>query len=194
MATMARIRALWEGWPGAPGYSNFYFDASAGTQTAYQEMANNIGGGFDLMTTLLPAGLTITIDPEVVIMDDSNGQMQNIVAIDSPDPSVGTSSGSYSGTSGALIRWVTATFKNGRQVRGHTYLVPLIGSVYSSDGSISGSALSTLETAALGMLGSAYDRLVWSRPTTSGGNNGSSAVITTAFIPDLAVVRRSRRT
>lgn len=194
MATLARIRALWDSFPGEPGYTNWYYDMTDSVAGDLQTWADQMQTFFTALQPRLPTNLSVSIDPEVAQIDSSTGKMVGLGVITPGTPAVGTGSGPYSGTSGAVVRWTTNSFKNGRQVRGHTYLVPLYGGAYASDGSISTVTRNDIQDAAeAAIVGPVVKRVIWSRPA-KGGSDGTYAAVIEAYVPNLAVVLRTRRT
>lgn len=156
MATdMFRITAKWEGFLGAPGYTNFHFrDTEVGVP--YEDAAADVATFFDALKVLLPSVVTISVQPEVSIMDSTGATPPYVYALQTvPDPVVGTSAGSYSATSGACITWRTATVVENKLVRGRTFIVPLAGGAYQNDGTLATSTINTLKSAASGLLQSA---------------------------------------
>ena len=193
MATdMFRITAKWEGFLGAPGYTNFYFqDPQAGTP--WEDAAADVRDFFDALKGVIAPGITISIQPEVSIMDSTGATPPYVYALQTvPAPVASTTSGAFSATSGACITWRTGTVVENRLVRGRTFIVPLYGGGYESNGTLATATINTLKAAASGLLNSANSQLVvWSRPRDTGP--GQMAVPTMALVTDQAAVLRSRR-
>lgn len=188
MATMNRVSVTWQSWPGAPGITQLYL-----TGGIDQAAVDAIRAYFNALVTLLPSGLVIQVPSSGDTLDDASGNINGAwsVAV-TPTNVVGTGSGAYAGNAGAVTHWLTGDVVNGRRVRGRTFLVPLVSTAYDTAGSISTAALSTLQTAANGLV-TAIDPnfAVWHRPTQFAA--GSSHSIISARVPDLAVSLRSRR-
>ena len=188
-----RITTVWTGFQGAPGYSNFFFtgDGSGGQA---EESRNRVLAFWNAMNDLLPSDVSILTEGEAAVVDEQTGQITGyeLVAQD-PGAGSGQSQLGYSAASGAVVTWTTAGVVNGRRVRGRTFLVPLGGGAYQSDGSLTGDTISTLNEAAGEMVGDAFDSGfgIWSRPGTSGA--GSFWEVTGFRVPDMAAVLRSRR-
>lgn len=190
---ISRVTAEWTGFPGAPGYSNFYFGGDSGTTGDAQADADRVQALFEYVASYLPTGVTVTIQPEVVTLDETTGNMTGITAIESPDTVTGRGTGGFSGPSGAVVNWMTGSFVNGRLVRGRTFFVPLAGSAYESNGTLTTPALNGFRTGASIFVGEVGSRalVVWRRPRN--GTPGSSHLVTSAQVPDIAAVLRSRR-
>lgn len=191
--TIARVTAVWTGFSGAPGYSNFFFEVAGdvGEQTGAPEI---VRGAFATMFSILPNNVTITVSPTVEYVDEATGQLVDYAEADeAPDPIEGTDTGIYSAPSGAVIGWNTGTVRNGRRVRGRTFLVPLGEGAYESDGSLQETALVRLRNFGSRMIttdGQATGFVVWGRP---GATPGVVAPVTSYRVPDMAAVLRSRR-
>lgn len=188
-----RVTTVWGGFQGAPGYSNFFFtgDGSGGQA---EESRSRVVGLWNAINTELPNDVTLRTDPEVAVIDEATGMTTGFITIDTPaTPSTGGDSTGYSAASGAVINWLTAGVRNGRRVRGRTFIVPLGGGAYQSDGTLTADALDALQAGAESIIGDAFDSGfgVWSRPA-----NGSGGLFFEANghrILDRVSVLRSRR-
>lgn len=196
MANMLRVVAQWGGFPSAPGFTNLYFDSAIiGTPSA-NEAAARARQLFEAMKGQFPDGVTITIQPQVAEIDDSNGQQVDEFTVTTGGlPVPGTGAGTRSAPSGACINWRTSTFVGGRRLRGRTFLVPLSTAAYENDGTILPGSLAILRAAAVAYItdavGPSAKPLVWHRPV--GGTGGSSAVITASGVTDKVAILTSRR-
>lgn len=193
MATdMFRITAKWEGFLGAPGYSNFYFrDPEVGVP--YDDAAADVHTFFDGLKGVIAPGITISVQAEVSLMDSTGATPPYVYALQTvPAPVASTTAGTFSAVSGACITWRTGTVVENRIVRGRTFIVPLSSSAYESNGTLTTSAINTLKAAANGLLSStASDFVVWSRPRATAP--GQMAAPLMALVTDQAAVLRSRR-
>lgn len=203
MASILRIKLRWTGFSGAPGYSIFHFrDFETGEgggvdATQAQSAADRVRAFALALVDLLPAGARLQVEPDVEVLEETNGQMQDILQV-TPGATVAgksTNTGSYSGATGAVVNWRTASVRNGRRIRGRTFLVPLYYTAYDSDGTINTTALTAIRTAADALVagGNSPDLGVWARPSASGASDGNWVVASSATVPDLAAVLRSRR-
>lgn len=188
-----RVTARWSGFVGSPGYSNFHFAAGGGFISDAQQVADRVQSAITELATRLPSGVTVTVQPEVPVIDSDTGLTTDFQTID-PDPGVvGTSSGGYSAASGAVVNWRTNDLRAGRRIRGRTFIVPLGGTCYEDDGSLTTATLTQLRDFADTLVGGDLDSEfgVWSRPT--GGSGGVFATAVGYTIPDMSAVLRSRR-
>lgn len=188
MATLYKVTGLWQNWPGAPGYSNFYATEGSGVSI----VVDAVRAFFDGVKSLIPSQMTVTVQPSGDTINDANGVINGSWTVD-PAPLVvtGSAGGTYAGNAGAVVTWRTAGVVGTRRVRGRTFLVPLSSTVYDTNG-LTAAAIATLQAAASGLVTAASGSLaVWSRPTPL--RSGSSHLVTAATVPDLSASLRSRR-
>lgn len=200
MAEILRVVTEWRGFSGAPGFTNFFFarDGGTGTYTATDATAAvaRTRSFWTTVNTRLPAGVTVTVSPTVDVLFDSNGQLQDSLT----DPTItqpvqGTAAGAVAGPAGAVVTWKTATIRNGRRIRGRTFLVPLATSSYEVDGTLIAAAVSDFQTAATNLMASntGPQLLIWGRPTKLLPDSGVSGRVTGFSVPDKVAVLTSRR-
>jgi len=193
MVNLLRTRAVWTGFPGAPGYTNWFWDYEAGTPADASDAASSMYNFFNQITGQLPQDVIINISEEGAVVNDATGKQVDIVALASQPTVTGVGAGPYSAPSGCAVRWNTAGVVGGRLVKGHSFIVPLSNSAYQSDGSLASAAITALQNAANASIATqALPRVVYSRPTAT-RPLGVFSPITTASIPDRAAVLRSRR-
>jgi hypothetical protein len=117
-----------------------------------------------------------------------------VVAAATPPTVVnGGGSGAYSAPSGAVLHWLTGTVRNGRRLRGRTFIVPLANSNYEANGTLAAGTITAIQNAGLALMDEATTRLVvYGRPAPNAAD-GVAALVTGARVPDMAAVLRSRR-
>jgi len=186
MAEIARIQALWQNFSGAPGYTNFYStDLSGNLNAAVRSFFNSIAG-------LLPSGLTVQVAGSGDRLLDTTGAIVNSWTNATPAVVLGTAGGTNTGASGAVVHWLTNGVVNGRRVRGRSFICPLSSGAFEGNGSLLAATMTTIGTAANGLITAAVGSyVVWHRPTLFA--SGSSHEVTSQRVPDLAAVLRSRR-
>lgn len=156
-------------------------------------MATAVAGFFSGIATALPSSVSISMQPTIDTLDETNGALVGQQDIEVPPSVSGGGTNNYSAASGAVVNWLTTAYRNGRRVRGRTFLVPLSSTVYDSNGDLSSGFLTDIREAAEGLV-SAPDTtgmVVWSRPR--GGAGGDINPVTGVSVPDLGAVLRSRR-
>lgn len=188
MPSLSRINVAWQNWPGAPGVTTFFRIGQAS-----QTDVDGIRAFFNAFANLLPTALTINVPGQGDVIDDATGNIISAWAVGTtPTTVTGTGGGAYAGNAGACVHWLTTTIVNNRRVRGRSFLVPLIASAYDTSGSLATATITTLTTAANGLLAAMNpNQAVWHRPTKFA--QGSSAAVNGMRVPDLAVSLRSRR-
>jgi hypothetical protein len=201
MASMNRLRVGWSGWAGQPGLSTFFMADGRLDVTPIKTFLT-------AMAAFVPSGVTFTIPALGDKITDIDGSLSGAWVGTGGGTVVGTGgSVPYAGSAGLCVDWKTTTISNRRRIQGRTFFVPGASGIYQNDGSILESVRSTVLAAATTLIGSmGTDFLVWSRPVVAPVPNppagtpghveprdGTSGPVVAAFVPDLAVVLRSRR-
>lgn len=186
MSTIERYRVAWSGFTGSPGVSTFYYFGSV-------DPAGSLHAMFDAIKGRFPSTVTWSFPATGDTIDDTTGDLNGSFSSAGAASVTGTDAGVYSAASGVVIRWLTGTIVGGHRVRGHTFLVPLAGSAYQGDGSISTTPLGDIQTAVNTYLATTAGlaQVIWRRPGAPGG--AGHVAVTGAIVPDLAAVLRSRR-
>ena len=192
--TIQRVRVLMQNWPGAPGYINLYETSAVVDHTPIRTF-------FNALVALIPTGLTITVPGSGDIINEGTGAIVGAWTVAAPAVVTGTSVASYAGGAGAVVDWLTSGVVAGRRPMGRTFLVPLGSNAMDGAGSLLSGTISTIQTAANAMIAAMGPTfLVWSRPFPGGPGGvpparlGTVNPVTSARVPDLAAVLRSRRT
>lgn len=194
MARIFRARVNWTGFSGAPGYSVFHglaFEADPLAEaTTFSQGINNF---LIAIANNLPVSVSVQVDPEVEVLEDSTGTLQEVVTVPTLAATQGTGNTTYSAASGAVVNWRTDFVRNGRRIRGRTFLVPLATASYDTDGTLLPAVRTDILNAATALMDYAGMQLVvYGRPTIL-DNDGVSGRVTAVSVPDMAAVLRSRR-
>jgi len=198
MATIIRVKVNWTGFIGAPGYTNLFFETTAGdswTQPYVDAAVAKVNAFLGAFPAYLPTGLAVAIDPTVAEINEVTGAMSSVWSIIPPATRTGTSSTAYGGGSGLCVTWITGDVRNGRVVRGRTFIVPLAGAGYDNDGSIYGTLLTNSRTAATTMHNDSDGArlVVWVRPNDVIPITGGAYNVIGSNVSDKAAQLRSRR-
>lgn len=192
MAKVLEIQIISQGYPGAPGYTNLYFDAD-GLYTpqsqfqAAQTFANDSVG-------LFPTTWTCNVQPVGRVLDSTTGAL---LSFESPVPGTLTvATGGYgasygAGASGACLAWTTQGINRGRLVRGRTFLVPLSAQCYDPNGTLTAYAIANATATGNNLIVANKGFGIWSRPRLNAG--GAFRAATSVLVRDSAAVMRSRR-
>ncbi len=185
MPTINRVIVDWTGFVGAPGVSVFYRGA------VFPDIAD-ITAFFANLAGYFPGSVTIQLRPQGDTIDVATGVINGIWS-GAPQAAVsGSSTGDYASPVGAVVNWLTTAIVAGRHLRGKTFLVPLSGSAFDSDGSLDPTHLAGIKSAAAQYItDSGGDALVYSKPRP--GVPGSESAIYAATVPDKAAILKSRR-
>lgn len=187
MATISRHSIVWTGFLGAPGISHFYTNAS--DDDTFHSALNTWKGTW---AANLPDDVTLTLKAEVEQLNDTDGQLVGAFTIGSDSTTSGANTSGFSAASGVVVNWLTAGFVAGRRVRGKTFMVPISGGAYDTNGTVEANALQFMRTSTATFQNAVQGiMVVWSRPRPT--LNGSSHEVTSWSIPDKVAVLRSRR-
>jgi hypothetical protein len=101
--------------------------------------------------------------------DTATGElMGSNVAPTAPAAVNGTSGAIYAGGAGFKVSWETGQVRDGRRVRGSTFIVPAASSAFSATGTVAAASRTTVNTAAATMIAAMHTGSVslgvWSRP------------------------------
>ena len=202
MASIYQVTWRWTGFQGAPGFTNFFYDAT--TDTPVQALAAVTKSKIFWTGVQGILQSIVHVDPvtDVRVISDNDGTLVNIYTVSGVTGITGGAGGTFAGPSGAMVDWLTATVHGGRSMMGKTFLVPVASSVYDNDGTITGTNVTAIATAAENMRtasGPAFG--IWGRPTyvkpattpPTIDRPGLWGPATGSRVPDKSVVLTSRR-
>jgi len=194
MAVIVKVQGQWQGFQGAPGYTNWYGLSDGDSAAAANALGGRMKVFFDAIKAYIPTGATVKVQRTYQVLNSINGLITAEANLSTdPASSAGTSSTPYAGPSGVVVNWETGLFNDkGHRVRGRSYLVPLAG-CFDTEGSVSSAALTILQNAASAALGGTGSLGVFSKPTTKGGSDGVFRTAQASIVHDRACVLRSRR-
>lgn len=189
---MRRVRVEWNGLGALPGLSTFYYGVASPN-------VSDLVTFFTAIKALFPSGLSWTIPSSGDEIDDATGALTGgWVGSGGGTVSATATAAGYPAGVGARLQWNTGVVYDGRRVRGATFLAPLYGNAYESNGTLTTACISTLQTAADAWVASGVAKGVWSRPITGSDDPaddrpGLYAAISSCKIPDRVTSLRSRR-
>lgn len=188
MPNLARVRTSWSGAPVVgPGVSTFYFDEAASGFVAA------VSAFFVSLAARVPTGVLFTTLNTGDIVDEDTGALVGTWTDGVTGTAATSGSGVYASGVGCRGRWSTSGIKNGRRVRGSTFIVPLVGSAYQSDGTIDGTVWTSIRTSFDNLYtATAGNMYIWSRPVAGAG--GQANLVIGDDLPDKVSWLRSRRT
>jgi|KBSSwiStaDraftv2_1062776.scaffolds.fasta_scaffold566198_2 hypothetical protein len=202
MAAIFQVVWRWSGPVGGEGFTNLFFDATTDTSAAALDAVEKSRLLFDGVKALIPDAYNIAPDPAVRVLDDVTGDLLTIYTVTGVTAVDCTGAGVFAAPAGACIDWLTTTVHGSRRMQGRTFLVPLFGSAYDSNGSILNAYVTTIATAAEAMrteTGPAFG--VWGRPRAADpdhvppitARDGLWGPAVSSRVPDKTVILTSRR-
>lgn len=189
-----RTKIRWSGFTGAPGYSILHFDASTDpTVAGAQDVYNQTVAFCSDIASNLPSVVSVLAEGAVEVINTPNGDLLDILPVTPSPAAKGIQTGGFSAATGACITWETGEVKNGRRVRGRTFIVPMTAALYDTDGTLTSGALTDLQNAAGVLAGSGFSFGIYSRPSSAEAEDGSFHTVSSGRVSDKTAVLRSRR-
>lgn len=188
MPNLNRVRVAWTGSPvtGA-GVSTFYVDEAA---TGY---VSALRAFFEAIKNVIPAGVSIQVPPSGDMIDVATGAITGAWSETGVAVVVCSGAGPFVAGTGVRVTWATAGIRNGRRVKGSTFIAPMAASVFDSDGTPSAALITQIDGAATTLLAAIpTDLIIYSRP--SGATPGLGSPVISSDVPNAASWLRSRRT
>jgi len=159
---------------------------------------------WDALKGSLPTDFHAQVEGAGDIIEDTTGELTGAWTGVQPLQVVGLVGGSYAAPVGLVVDWLTSTILDGKRVRGKTFVVPVGGSSFESDGSPDAGTIATFQAAGAALIAAEGGLLcVWHRPRVARPADGSRpavtaragghAEVTSCSVPNLAAVLRSRR-
>lgn len=188
MASLSRVVVEWSG-QAVKGLSvnvlHFLHDgagpSSAGILAAYSNLA---GRTYSLQK--------ITVPNTGEIIESTTGDLVGVWTSSGGGVVSGAASNPGPAGVGACVTWSTGAIIAGRHVKGRTFLCPLAGDAYESDGTLTAAFL-TNGAAFITALQAAGTLEIWHRPTSSGGSDGAACPVVSGRMRDHVAYLSSRR-
>lgn len=188
-----QYRASWSVPNAGPSVSTFHFLGDEIPDPAALALA--VRTWFADLAGMLPNDVSISFASEFTLHNVATGQLTGSVAVTPPAPVAGNQSGAWAAGAGIRIDWLTAYVRNGRRVRGRTFLVPGASSVYGTDGRVLPAIISQAnfvsDTFINACLAAGSPLTVWARPTDS--LPGASFPVADASTAGLTATLRGRK-
>lgn len=198
MPVMYHVVSKWNGIQGAPGYTNWYFETTdplaAGASAAAQKAANAWAAG----ATSLPLGASITVSPEVEVIDDVTGDLLSTHMATGTGFTIGGGGASeYAGPAGMVINFKTAGIHTGlsgkpRRVRGKTFFVPCGKDAFLAAGALRAADTSRMTALANVLLGAGPAFGIWARHLPAKTTPPTHPEINGAFFPAVSFTVSSK--
>lgn len=193
---MLRVRMALTGWPGGPGLSTFYFDA---TTDDVVSAARAVGCVQSAVTghwkNVWPLTVHAQVSGDVDVIDRETGDITDTLSVDIPASVAGAGASEYAPIATALVlSLTTGTFIAGRRLRGRIFFSPVANNMVQADGTPMTTAIGFIEGGGADVLeflteGDAW--VVWHRPVNGAG--GQTGRIVSSVCHDKFGILRSRR-
>lgn len=125
-----RLQVITNGYPGAPGYNNFYMVGGPGEVVAW---AAEVGALWNSLKTCLANGTTYAFDGVVEEFDLTTGQTTAIAAAATFSGNGTWGTAKAPGGTALVLQWRSGIYVNGREIRGRSFISG-IGDIGDSNG------------------------------------------------------------
>jgi len=140
---------------------------------------------------LIAGGAQLQVENFGDILDSTTGALTDTWTADPVAVVSAGGGGPYSAPSGLVIDWLTQTVAHKKRLRGKTFVVPITRDAYDSDGSLTSDVVTQMESYGGDLIATQSNSFViWHRGT---GTDGSTGLVTSCHVPDMAAILRSRR-
>lgn len=188
MANIIRIRSVWQGAAViGPGVSTLYWDEA---DSGFVAKLNTF---WTSLAAWIPTGIVITTQGSGDLLDVASGTLSGTWTDGGTSTVATTGAGVFSQGVGVRASWLTSGIRNGRRVRGSTFIVPIIGAAYATDGTPAGASMTAFNNAAQALVTAAASHMrVYSRPSAAGA--GQQNTVISSNVSDAVSWLRTRRT
>jgi hypothetical protein len=186
---------------GGAGISRWHWQTPGGTTPVPADCDNALTALYDFYTALagnLPSIVGWQVQPETLVVDAVSAvPIANVASTVSLATVFGTDNSRYAGGVGARLNMKSSTVYGRRFMRGASMIVPLGGSSYNSDGSVTGGCCTNILTAAAAMQAAfntaGLEMVIYGRPKKGLVTGGHVGTITAWSCVSTPAGVRSRR-
>lgn len=197
---LLRAKIAWT-IPGAgKSHSVLHFSTnseSAPVQADADDVATKVATFLTSLRNHIPGTISLQRLADVEEINEATGDLIGVFSTTTTAAASGSlpSTEKWAAPVGAVITWTTAGIRNGRRVRGRTFLVPLGSSVFDTDGTIGTTPMNGINSlsAALYAASGTTSLAVWGRPSAPGATDGVAYNVLSHKVPDMAAVLTTRR-
>lgn len=185
---MIRLRVGWTGTGITGGGVSTHYFGGVGQSVADQAGIDLAAFWTAIVDAAVAGSALARIETSADQIDENTGKITDQFSISPPSIPTASSTGITSPATQILVNWGTATFVNGRRLRGRTFVPSVKASVVTASGELNGSVRTTVAEAAEDLSGDVTSLLqVWSR------THLTAAKTITTDVPNELAVLRSRR-
>lgn len=172
MARVAKIKAVLEGWDGAPGVNSWYFTSVGGLApdaAGVEALAALMMSAYDDLKGYIVGGVRINIDPAAAVYEVETGDLVAVHGTGTHTEVVGGATTNFAQLSRATqinVRLQTDAIVGNRILAGRHFIGPCGNNAIGFDGKVKAEVATAVETAYAGMLDIAgpHRLVVWSQP------------------------------
>lgn len=197
MSTLQRLRTRWSGNPGLPGVTTVYATDMAVFQPAWEDL-------LQVLKSYIPNNISWLVENTGDVINVENGDLVGGWSGGDSTPIAGLNASPFTAPAGFQVVWETGIVLDSKHVRGRTFFVPATGTMYDDTGSLDNTLAGEVQAACLTFLaGGGSSMNIWRRPRKVRpavgslpllpARDGAAEVVTSAHVPDKAVVLTSRR-
>lgn len=195
------VRVDWAGGPGGSGLTTIAVNAGADGSALTAAVGGAVCGAVDAWVqtwdAIIPSAYTRKVRREIDVFDTATGKLAwTVPSTGTSSTRTGTATGAYAAGVGCRVVWLTGQVRNGRRVKGSSFIVPLSTGSYEADGTISQTTFNFLTNSSAGMISglssAGAPMMVWHRPR-SGVADGAAFQVSGYSLPDKVSWLRSRR-
>jgi hypothetical protein len=202
--TVLRVKTRWT-IPGAgTAFSVMHFDdgdIGGDVNVEANQVTLATHNFWDSVRNTMPSVVKVQVMPDVEIIDVETGDLIGVSTATTRAELAGANvaSAGWSAPAGACITWTTSGIRTvtskPRRVRGRTFIVPLSGMSYDTNGNLTDTALATINNAAatLRSASSGQELAVYARPNEVPAVPGQAFAVTGHRLTDQVAILRSRR-
>jgi hypothetical protein len=201
MTDFLRYRPVLGGFIGAPGINTFNGEMDVIPQASdAQAWATAVRAVYNALSNYLANGVTVTFPGEVTAHNEATGELTAVYGVTPPAVITGSASAIESQESRAtqlVVALATDQIRDGRRLAGRIFIGPVGGGALGSDGQVTSSCRTAVQSAFSGVLDSPGPELVvYGPPKESGPNSGSPGLkgtVTSVTVRTVPGTLRSRK-
>lgn len=200
MTVLFKLVTTHTGFTGAPGFTNLFFETTDPLSAGAQAASDKVHAFWEQLAVLFPTAWRYSIAAGVDTIDDTNGHILDTIPTTPLSQGTFGIAGAYAAVSGGVIIWKTAVLRpNGtpgkgpKRLQGRTFIVPMAGNAYDTDGTLAAATVTRMNTGATALHTGNPAFRVWGRPRGAGATDGVSGLVSSHSVPDMSAELRSRR-
>lgn len=183
--SIERLQVALTGGPGGNGvWTTYWLDAAAAQPQVLDFCAAWRNG--------MPDDVTLSVPDTGDVINEETGDLTSVWAGGTDGGYAGIGSAGWAAGVGMMIGWRTAGIVDGRRVNGRSFMVPLVSTVFGTNGLPLTAWVDVFLDEANDLIAHTPGNMqIWSRP--KGESLGSTHSVVSATVPVTATSLRSRR-